>query len=256
MNRTLKTGLLALVGAVLAARNAGAATTAYAEGDLMLGIRLADHTGLNYEVNLGNYSQFTALNGLSFNLPGVSITDITGQYGATWNQNDTLAWGIGGFDNSAADDLFVTRRRSNPAAQSTPFNNISFGNAQNGVTQIGSLGAAFGGRSSTLNSATALFFDASNADSYNKRVGASLNFGAVPSSIENGLNMTGGSVVSDLYEVFPTGSGSQSLYLGYFTFGASGASFTAAVPEPGAAGLAALGLVTLVLNNRLRRKQA
>src|SRR5581483_1310013 len=93
MNSKLKTALLAIAGAALATQQAGA----YADGDLILGVRLQNNTGNNYEVNLGTFANYDNLDGSTFFLPQVSTSDLSSIFGAGWingtSGGQNLRWG-------------------------------------------------------------------------------------------------------------------------------------------------------------------
>src|SRR5215468_2116607 len=117
MNRILKMGILALAGAALVGQRA----EAYSDGDLILGVRKQDNSGNNYEVNLGNFGLYQAMDGSSFGIPAVSTSDLSSIFGPGWvngvapsgTNSVNIRWGVGAVDNTGGE-LFLSEGRPNP----------------------------------------------------------------------------------------------------------------------------------------------
>ncbi len=132
--------------------------------------------------------------------------------------------------------VWATRKRSDPATQSLPWNRQSSGLLANSATKISSIGsgaASFSGSNppGQDNTATAVVLPASYANGYSAYLGSGNFKSTFQGNAENltpsDFTENGGIIRSDLYEIRP-GSGA-STYLGYFEFTATGAlSFTAA----------------------------
>jgi hypothetical protein len=148
--------------------------------------------------------------------------------------------------------LWVTRRRADPATQSTPWNRQSSGGLANTATRISSIGSGTATYSSSTpegpnNTATAVQLPATYSEGLSAYLGTG-NFKATfQGNAENvtpvGFTDQASSIRSDFYEIRP-GSGA-SLYLGYFEFTSAGElSFTAAggsvspAPAPHITGIA------------------
>lgn len=102
--RFLTTALLAFAGALLtqsaqAAFTPGGQATA---GDLILAFEATSGTGstLNYEVDLGSFTQFTAATP-TFSSININA-DLTSIYGAGWFNDTALSWSVSGTQNSGA----------------------------------------------------------------------------------------------------------------------------------------------------------
>src|SRR5258706_11824119 len=99
MNNILKTALLAATGAAILSQSSQAQTS-FTAHDLILGIRATGGTGAttDYEVDLGlaslyygATSPFTVLIG-----SGATLTDISGNFGGSWNTRNDLLWSVSG----------------------------------------------------------------------------------------------------------------------------------------------------------------
>ena len=238
MKHRLSIALIAAVTAVsrLAAASFGFQST-NVPPDLLIGFR---QTGGVSELvaDLGPVSRFyNAVPGTNF-----VITEFTaGQLSDAFSGLDSVGFvacasmRVDGDATRPLQTVWATRKRSDPATQSLPWNRQSSGLLANSATKISSIGsgaASFSGSNPAGpdNTATAVVLPASYANGYSSYLGSG-NFKSFQGNAENltpsGFTESGGIIRSDLYEIRP-GSG-QSLYLGYFEFKATGAlSFTAA----------------------------
>ena len=243
-----------------------------ADGDMLLGFRTANAPGntLNLEVDLGSFSQFTLMNGGSFFLPQLSVLDLSGTYGASWNTRSDLFWSIGtssfnptpGLPNNAFFETSVSN--GNPsvvfhAQTSTAQRTI----AQNMDAAISGLNGA---TSTTNSNFAALIPDTGNSYDVNISNGGAFtrpwNSGSFSlmtfANVENTTNIpTGGFVSSDLYELLPTTSGTaNAVLLGTFElFGNGTLEFISVIPEPSTYRMFALGGALLCGLMILRRRR-
>jgi len=262
--------LILAVAGFSASAQAATVTPAPAVGDLLLGFRVASSGSdpgltINLEVDLGSASLFyNATPGSTFTLTGLTLADLVGVYGSSWNTRTDLSWGVVGTtyansdSHSSEDTLWLTKARSNPAVKTTAYNRLSDFSQQGPAGKIatmfqaGSAGTFFGA-TATSNSARAAQIDATAVGSWTiqENPGSStfgFNTGGL---LDNTTNISSGSfAISDLYELQP-GSGAGT-YLGSFSLSNSGVlSFTAA-PEPSSIALA-LGSAGLLALRRRRR---
>ncbi|HTH50161.1 MAG TPA: hypothetical protein VMB21_21790 [Candidatus Limnocylindria bacterium] len=206
--------------------------------DLLIGFR---QTGGISELvaDLGPVSRFYgAVPGTNFVITEFTSAQLTDAFSGL----DSLgfvacaAMRVDGDPTRPLQTVWATRKRSDPATQSQPWNRQSSGLLANSATKISSIGSGAATYSGSNppgpdNTATAVILPASYSSGYS----AYLGNGNFKSTFQgNAENLTpsdftenGGLLRSDLYELRP-GSG-QGVYLGYFEFTSAGVlSFTAA----------------------------
>jgi hypothetical protein len=258
--------------ALLAVALPGRAQITYSGDDLLLNFRDTANvnpvSGLDLEYDLGNVSTFLSSVSPGSTVTAVSSSVVTGALGTPSVSNPI------GFSASAGDDTSSTLWLS--SVDTTPGTAPTIVSAQQSastqsltVTAIDNIGAGAGaGTSAGANAATVSASTSGNsyqAQGEENTTGAGqavINFGSsqnvnpskggVIESIQNGS----GSTVEALWEVPPTGSGSDT-YLGYFTLTPAGAvDFTAApavVPEPSTNVLLAVtGIFGFILRRKIR----
>ena len=206
--------------------------------DLLLGFR---QTGGAQElvVDLGSAARFySAAPGSSFAVAGFTQAQFTNAFAGL----DNLGFAVLGAVRADGDPdrplqtLWVTRKRSEPAAQSAPWNRVSSFSLANSATRISSIGTGTATYSSANppgrdNTASAVVLPASHPNGYTTYLGAGNLKSTFQGNVENvtpsDFTASNGAARSDLYEIRP-GSG-PSLYLGYFELKADGSlTFTAA----------------------------
>ena len=265
----IATTVLGLAGLGLVETPALAATA----GDLILGFQDTGSTGSdpnpssNLEVDLGAYSNFTALEGTSdvINLTsgsnnaswlastsGLNVNDLSASaagtgYGANWNTLNGLSWTVEGYKAGTSGGVFV----SNPLT--TTLNNNG-----NGNTLIGGLINGFNSATLTADSnSTAGYLTTSDADSLTYQI---TNNGALPSGDDwnLGYNTQTGVLAANnylyLWEIKSSNAGSTpGTLVGVFDLTNTGGLTFQATPEPSSYAL--LGLGCLVLFVLLRRRR-
>lgn len=242
----------------------------YNPGDLMLTFHQTGRPDL--EVNIGSVVTYRNLG------PGQQIT--VSQYDGTqlstaFSSLDGLSFGVMSavptgqtVDGQIGRTLWVTNPRLDVNVQSTPFvrqTGSSQGNTTSKILGVAGYGSASGALpwsagtpgDSVTNSASAIIIPNADSSSYSTLAGVNGNLGGTYANIENTTpnGFTGGQFIrSDLYEAAPrTAVGQDATYLGYFEFGANGVTTFNSVPEPGTFALLALGGLSLLGIQRLRR---
>jgi hypothetical protein len=253
MNKA-KLAVLALASVALLAPAVQAETVTSATGDLILGFDATGGTGasVNLMVNLGNIASYTNMNGATFSIPRLSLTDLSGQFGSDWNTRTDLNWGIVGAIRGttaqygfpvntlfATEPLGVTHTPGTSSAQGT------------GRSYIGNMYTKMSGTESTANSAYSIVLTQDTADSWNNRRDAvgGLDFGYF-SLVESAIEADGSSSMDLVYlkstTAVPDG---ERTNLGTFTLTSSGLSFQA-IPEPSSMMLVFMGLGMSVMVRR------
>lgn len=242
----------------------------YNPGDLMLNFRQTGSRDL--EVNIGSVVTYRNLG------PGqqIVVSQYTGaQLTAAFSSLDGLSFGVMSavpigqtVDGQIGRTLWVTNPRIDVNVQSTPFlrkTGSSQGNTTSIILGVAGLGSASGavpwsaGTSfdSVTNSSTAIIISATDSSAYSVIAGTSGDLGLSYGNIENitPSGFTSGQYLrSDLYEAAPrTALNQDATYLGYFEFGADGVTTFNSVPEPGTFAILALGGLSLLCIQRLRR---
>ncbi len=135
--------LAGLAGALLLTGSAHAITAGFA--DLVLGFRATggQGSGLNLEVNLGQPSLYAGLApNTSFVVTQLNSLDLVSTYGAAWDDNTTLSFGIVGavgsadFNGYPARTLWASRPEATPGTPVTPWNAGSADGQQNAGGRI------------------------------------------------------------------------------------------------------------------------
>jgi len=270
----LSTAILALAGI---ANSTSAQTAAF--NDLIFGFRATGGTGsgVNLEVNLGSVGSFvTQTAGTTVTLGNLSLTDLTANYGASWNTRSDLFFGAIGSTNSIPGNLGPNNQANKTiwltsAAGTSPFtapawNRQASASQANAISNIGALYNGFNGSSSNYTvgaNSSSLVFETSQAFSWSTNEayssGTVFQIFNPNSQFEQSTNTSGGSVYADLYQVTPSAGGAAGTLLGSFALSSAGVlSFTAgtsAIPEPSTYaaifGAAAMGVALL-----RRRRQA
>ncbi len=242
--------LLALAGMAF---NASAATTAYSDGQLLLGFRATGGTGATKELvlNLGSY---TTLNASNIAALGSIGTDLSATYGASWNTRADLFWGVIGINNGVSGDVFASAAQSPFGTHPGPYQNVGYFSNQAAVGLVQSVGQSYAGRTSGTNAKVAI---ETNTDS-NPWDLALRDLGGFTSDFID-TSFSGG-VATNAIDLFrylgaDAQAGNNAANVGAFTFNSSGqlAFAASAVPEPGRASLLIIGIAGAVLR---RRRQA
>ena len=258
--------LSAAVGLAALAPWANAQNFAYADQNLLLGIRPAagNASSSSLLLNLGPVANFyNAAPGSSFAIGNAAV--VNGAFGSLANLSYSFsAANKSGTGPTALQSIWVAQAREDLSVQSDPWLNKSSGNLANTATKISTLGSGATTLASVAGSSgSAVLIPNSDAGhNVGRWVGSGASGGGgvgnyngtfqgnaeITSPASFGANA---SMRSDLYEVTP-GAG-QSKYLGYFQVNGNGtATFNApsAVPEPGTVALTVAGLAALVLWRR------
>ena len=236
---------IAAILAVSTAMRVHALPFLYEPGDLTLGLRKTDGT-TDITVNLGRYTLFSGMApGSSTNLAAYSQA----QLNAAFTDLNSLRLSITGAarpgdSNIVSADLpetnlptiWVTRARTSPNTQTTPWNRQSATALGNSASRIRSIGVnatnySRGQLAGPNNTTTTVLIPRSDALSYSVQIGTgNLNNtfqGSVEATTPAGFSTGGTAVRLDLYELRP-GSGA-SKHLGFFEFTPQGQlTFTAA----------------------------
>lgn len=250
------TWLLSAAGVALLAPSLQAQVFSYSDEDVLLTIRPnasynALTTGASSAVvfDLGNASNFyNATPNSTFAVGSASVVNAT--FGSLANLSIAAfaANNTGADSNTSFRTVFATRPETTLGVQSTPWNDQSSGTLANPASRIASLGSQLNGLGASSGLAT---LTTTTAAGGNSTIGVSRWLGSGSSgngntgnfnstwqgsqNIENqtGSTFTGASYIrSDLYEVVPGSTSTQSTYLGYFQFNADGSASFTAVPEP------------------------
>ena len=231
--------------------------------DLLLGFR---QTGGSQElvVDLGSVARFyNAIPGTNFTIGEYNA----GQLARSFSGLDGVGFAafaamrVSGDADRPIQTVWATRKRTDPAVQSTPWNRQSSGLLANPAAKMSSVGSGAASFSASTplgpdNTATAVVLASSYANGYSTYLGNGSFAGTWQSSqkVDNvtpdGFGTGTTAIRSDFYELRP-GSGA-GIYLGYFEFKPNGTlSFTAAggvvaAPAPTITGYTRVGNVTTV----------
>jgi MYXO-CTERM domain-containing protein len=229
-------------------------------GDLMLGFRTAGGAD-DLQVNLGDRANYLRQDGVPFGLGNFSA-DLAGASLSLNNLKLSVSGTVRPGDGAAYPDmtLWVTRARSTPGIQSTPWNRNSESTLGNTASKIRAIGLNAVSYSTSVGStdASKIVVPDSSTLSYKAQVGTGGNFGGYPGVVEGTTSASFSSGVTplrlDLYEIQP-GSG-PSTFMGYFEMTPSGDMSFSPVPEPEAFGaMAGAGLLGFALWRRRNRRQ-
>lgn len=246
--RLLTTALLAMAGAAFLPQHASAATTTYADGDLLIGFRSS--TSLqSYIIDIGpvtsyvNSGAFTVTTGIGNTLADLNSTFLAGD--ATWATDGTVTWavigavsssGVGGYNtNTLLESRAATANTPGVSASTAPTRKSSgLQSTPTGYVQAFGNSPVFAGQNAT--SGNAFIQNNSDSNSWNTQMASNNYFGTGASSLQ-GSTLAG----LDLY-LLQSGSGSGS-FLGTFDIdlGTGAITYTSAVPEPSAYALMILG---------------
>jgi hypothetical protein len=267
MNK-IKIAVIAAFGMIsLAVCSYGQVPITAVDGDMLMGFRLSGNVN-DLEVDLGNFSQFTQMNGSDFFLPQLSVLDLQADYGTgtTWQQSGLL-WSIAtsSFNttpNLALNSIFETS--VNNGSPSVIYQRQA-GSLQRLVCgHIDQMTQGLNGATSTVNSNFAANIPDSG-NSYNTDINAGPNpwnansislfsFSAVENNTAIGSS---GFVSSDLYELLPTTTGhANAVLLGTFELFSNGTlEYFSVIPEPSTYRMLALGGALLCGLMILRRRR-
>jgi PEP-CTERM motif-containing protein len=266
MKKLITTALAAIAGAGLISQPSNAATTAYNEGDLMLGFRQVGASN-DYIIDLGPASTYRdatssftlTINGNSGGGFGLDLTSI---FGSGWKTDPNVFWGIVGTPGAAtvnsdpANTLYGSKPESPFGTQATAYTRDT-ASTQGGVrSDIDTMGGAFGGHTSSTNSSIALIQSATASNSW-----ASFNPGGQSFSYFTGMegNFASGTAQTalDIFRMSPTTSSNlPGSYEGTFTINDSGVlKYNASVvPEPSTFAAFGVGMALLAIMARRRRR--
>ena len=301
MKKTLTIALLGLASIALTSWDAKAAPTP-AIGDLILGFRVTDNTGagatLNLEVDLGNMSQFTSLaagqtltlNATTPGSAGLSLADLVGTYGATWNTRTDLVWGafaatgrtgtsgVSGFPldevwassaelpSGTPGQAYPARGRNPQGAASAAYENLVVVNpgdpaglAQSGIGTANSSNSAIE-TAATPGSWTSSQFNTVPNTEFNFFPGTPMDAFTYGGDGINTASTPTTSIV-DFYQLNPQATSTATapgILLGKFSLSQGGVfTYTATpVPEPSSIGLMGVGFLSLVGMVVLRRRRS
>ncbi len=232
-------------------------------GDLMLDFSASGGPGntYQYEVDLGQFSQFLPggadATGAPVSLGSyVSTTDLSGTYGANWDTDGDLQWGVVGTltNNHTGTSLGTLPRYSlfGTVNDETPVGQASsvMGTYEGAITPM--YGDLHSNYESTPNSDFAAFLpisSGSDSDSFSSLAGSSVPyFGYFDQSL---YTTAQGTSTSELWYI-PATNGAQGTELGVFSLSNSGLTFQS-VPEPSTWATIVLGAATLIGLRRRRR---
>jgi len=288
MTKKQTLGLAAAVAALLAGSQAKAQFT-YASDDLLLNFRdVTSPTDADVTVDVGNVNTFvstiaalpggaavldtvsgvTPTAGYTATFSGDAITGASGVFGPASAGNVVGFTAVAGFPGvSGTHTLWITRQISGPSSDGTGLipsqqgaNTSAQATTANAIRSIGT-NAGVSGTILANSSANAVTVSSASANSFQSKAQAPANPALI--SFNNNQPVQGnqaylelqqdgsGPFYSALWEVPPTGSGSDT-YEGYFTDQPSGeVDFTVATPEPSTYAL--LG-VSAIVGLAFRRK--
>jgi hypothetical protein len=274
MRNILKISLLSLtaLGGLSSLSPAATVSPAPALGDLILGFEVAS-TGsgpgqsTNLEVDLGSASLFyNATPGATFTLGGLSLADLVGIYGSSWNTRTDLSWGVAGSTqlssdaHSSAYTLWLSEEEVVPGVKSSPYVRETTTSQRAAGNSLSTLVTNSGqttllGATATANSSTAAAIDSTKSGSWTFQKGGS-TFGYNTGGLfANTTNIAPGSfAISDLWELqpTPTNSNTPGTYLGYFALGSTGVLTFTAAPEPSSVALALVAGLGVLARRRRR----
>ena len=252
--------LAGLAGAALLIPTAVAQTFTFnQDADLLLGFR---NLGANdYVVNIGSISSYSSLGAGTFPVTGYNPADLTTYLGGV----DNLTLSISGTGAAPGNTLWLSRARTDPDTQSTPWDrslSIVQGNTASKIRVLGNNAETYGtsipaGANNTL---TAIVqpdsaFTSPSASSYSELIGSGNYGGSFAESIEgttgSAFSSSGAPLRLDLYQI-AAGSGPSS-FIGSFDFNPNGSMTFTPVPEPSAAAMVVVTLACFVLARRLQK---
>lgn len=213
-----KTTLTTLAGLMLSTMVSSAnLVPGFVNGDIFLGIRAAGAPGdsESYLAKLGNdATSFISSGALSLGNLGA---DLAATYGASWHTRTDLYWGIVGVRDPVGNPtLYVSRQRSSPSTQATPWAALNLTKRQNTAgninTVIQSTTGTPGGYitlTATANSTVAGFQPNGNStSSYKYQVTNGANdFGSTSgwSNIEGSFAAGAAATVLDVFKIDASG---------------------------------------------------
>ena len=251
-----------------------ASTTSYNEGDLLIGFEQQNGSGgvtsNNYVFDLGSVSNFIGASApLTFNLP---TADLVSAFGSGWasNTGNVVQWGvIGASDLNSTltlgsvtlqkNTLFYTQGQLNVGTQSIAPATASNSSQKTINTNIQNFGNDFNGQTASTAGVNGAVIASNDAAGWSANSPATTSFGSGKDIEQPSSGSYTGPTNSelDLYQLNNTTStpGSKAILLGDFTLSNAGVlTFTepAAVPEPSAYALGAIGAALFVV---LRRRK-
>lgn len=248
-------------GFVLLSAISQAATTVYNPGDLFIGFRQAGNN-TDYLVNIGSASGFTGASGPITLSIGDIATDLSSVFGNNWATDATLSWGIFGGSSLAgagsdpARTLYASRENPD-GGTATAWNTAASQGTTDGKIQ--SVGTAYAGKESTVNSSVGLIqtnigTSANNAYGSYQPGGVNagpgnLAFGYFNPSIE-GNDADGITDASLALFRLQQGPSSPGSLVGSFSIGGDGTVTFSPVPEPSAMAVLASAAGLLVFRRR------
>ena len=248
----------------MALLTAGLALTSKAQivgdtGDLILGFRKAG-TSFDILVDVGQASLYRA--GSSFTVGALNTADISTVFGAGWNSDSAIKWGVFGstVDGEGGPMGGVVTDNTVWATGATALQRAPAVSLSNASSKIYNLYGAVLGQTSNLSSSQS--YKISSANGFNGYTDNITSGGANPTgpyfdffsqTLEKNTNGTNS---LNLYQVQPGTAGAPATNLGYFTLNGSALTFNAftAIPEPSTYA-AILGVVALGVAAYRRQRQ-
>jgi hypothetical protein len=230
------------------------------DADLLLGFR--NLSANDYVVNLGSISSYSSLSAGTYPVAGYNAADLSTSLGGV----NSLTLSISGAESTPGNTLWMSRARTDPDTQTTPWNrslSIVQGNTASKIRILGNNAETYGASipSGANNTMTALVepdsaFTSPSLSSYSEVIGSSGNFGgSFGGNIEGttGASFSSGSTPLrlDLYQI-AAGSG-PSTFIGSFDFNPNGSMTFTAVPEPNTVASIVVTLACFGLARRLQK---
>lgn len=238
--RSLKSALVAVIGAIALAQSVSASTLSYTDSpaDILVGFRATSGTGSSsdYIINIGSVGSLTS--GETWSIG----SDLSSTFGSTWSGSSTVLWGIAG---ESGDDNTVYASNSTSSVYHNAFN---IGSTQ---TDISNVGSSYGQSTGNAVNAAGLIQAKTDGNSW-----ASYNFGSNSSvgNFEYFTTLEGTTSQTLTLWAVAQGNTSASTQVGTFAIDSTGTiTFTSAVPEPTTYALLALGGFVLLMSVNRRR---